>query len=405
MKQSTLLALLISALLLSGCSDTVKGNLSTDSTPTVNGNDISSELSVETNNTDEEHLIIETETEEPEQVVQTVNMKMVGDCLIHSGIYKAAHEGNGAYNFDFMFEHVKEDIEAADIAIINQETIFTADINDYSGYPMFGSPIEVGIAEADAGFDVICHSTNHTIDKGEQGILDTLFFWEENYPHIGVLGIHDSEEDSDIYYKETNGIKFAFVNYTYGLNGLESRRTGKEYLVDMLTDSDIETTLTEAEENAEMTVAILHVGNEYVYKPTEYAQEQVDRFIDNGADIVLCAHPHVVEPYEMRTTASGNTGLVYYSLGNFVSSQDEVPRVLGGLADITITKTTYNNESTIEITDYNMIPLVTHQESGLYTTYRLDEYTDELAGRHKLKNKGLSVEQLNQLYTDILNNY
>lgn len=392
-------------LLLSGCSSTDKVDAVTGAAPTVNMNDISSELNGETGSTNDEQLIIETETEEPEPVVQTVNIKMVGDCLIHSSIYKAAHEGNGAYNFDFMFEHIKEDIEAADIAIINQETIFTADINGYSGYPMFGSPIEVGIAEVDAGFDIICHSTNHTIDKGVQGILDTLFFWEENYPHIGVLGIHDSEEDSDIYYKETNGIKFAFVNYTYGLNGLESRRTGKEYLVDMLTDNDIEDTLAEAEENAELTVAILHVGNEYVYKPTEYAQEQVDRFIDNGADIVLCAHPHVVEPYEMRTTDSGNTALVYYSLGNFVSSQDEVPRVLGGLADITITKTTYSNESTIEISDYTMIPLVTHQERGLYTTYKLEEYTDELASRHKLNYKGLSIEQLNQLYTDILNNY
>lgn len=404
MKKITFIVVALT-LLLSGCSTTDKVEGLTETAPTVSENDINSELDYDTEELDTEHITIETEAEEPEPLVQTVNIKMVGDCLIHSGIYKAAHESNGEYNFDFMFEHIKEDIEAADIAIINQETIFTADINGYSGYPMFGSPIDVGIAEVDAGFDIVAHSTNHTIDKGVQGILDTLFFWEENYPHIGVLGIHDSEEDSDIYYKETNGIKFAFVNYTYGLNGLESRRAGKEYLVDMLTDSDIETTLAEAEENAELTIAILHVGNEYVYKPTEYAQEQIDKFIDNGADIVLCAHPHVVEPYEMRETTSGNKALVYYSLGNFISSQDEVPRVLGGLADITITKTTYNNEVSLEITDYNMIPLVTHQESGLYTTYRLDEYTNELAAKHKLRGKGLSVEQLNQLYTDILNNY
>lgn len=399
----TIIGLMVT-LLLSGCSTTEKENIEDKVSATNTENKVSSESICNTKEIEVEQQIIEEETEEKEPEVQTVNIKMVGDCLIHSSLYKSAKQSNGLYNFDSMFEHVKDDIESADIAIINQETIFTANINEYSGYPMFGSPVDVGIAEVNSGFDIICHATNHTIDKGIQGIEDTLQFWNENYPEIGVLGIHNNEEESDIYYKETNGINFAFINYTYGLNGLESRRTGKEYMVDMLTDSNIEEVLAEAEENAEMTVAILHVGNEYVYKPTEYAQEQVDKFIDNGADIVICAHPHVVEPYELRTTDNGNKGLVYYSLGNFISSQNEVPRVLGGMADITITKTTYNNESTIEITDFNMIPLVTHQESDLYTTYKLEDYTDKLADRHKLKGKGLSVEQLNNLYNDILNN-
>lgn len=392
----TIIGLMVT-LLLSGCSTTEKENIEVKVSATNTENEVSSESICSTEEIEVEQQIIEEETEEKEPEVQTVNIKMVGDCLIHSNLYKSAEQSNGVYNFDSMFEHVKDDIESADIAIINQETIFTANINEYSGYPMFGSPVDVGIAEVNSGFDIVCHATNHTIDKGIQGIEDTLQFWNENYPEIGILGIHNNEEESDIYYKETNGINFAFVNYTYGLNGLESRRTGKEYMVDMLTDSNIEEVLAEAEENAEMTVAILHVGNEYVYKPTEYAQEQVDRFIDNGADIVICAHPHVIEPYELRTTDNGNKGLIYYSLGNFISSQNEVPRVLGGMADITITKTTYNNESTIEITDFNMIPLVTHQESGLYTTYKLEDYTDELADRHKLKGKGLSVEQLNNL--------
>lgn len=399
MKNKLLLTILSITLLLSGCSITEKENVIVKVPSTNTENKVSSELIYDTEEIETEQQIIETETEEKEPEVQTVNIKMVGDCLIHSSLYKSAEQSPGLYNFDSMFEHVKNDIESADIAIINQETIFTANINDYSGYPMFGSPIEVGIAEVNAGFDVVCHATNHTIDKGIQGIEDTLQFWNENYPEIGILGIHNNEDESDIYYKETNGINFAFVNYTYGLNGLESRRTGKEYIVDMLTDSDIEETLAEAEENSDMTIAILHVGTEYVYEPTDYAKQQVDKFIDNGADIVICAHPHVIEPYEMRTTDNGKTGLVYYSLGNFISAQDEYPRVLGGMADITITKTTYNNESTIEITDYTMIPLVTHQERGYYTTYKLEDYTDELASKHRL---GITTEKLWTLWNSII---
>ena len=124
---------------------------------------------------------------------------------------------------------------------------------------------------------------------------------------------------------------------------------GQEFMVDMLSDSNIEKTLKEAENNAEVTVAILHVGTEYVYEPTKYAKDQVERFIDNGADIVLCAHPHVIEPYEIVTTTNGNSGLVYYSLGNFISAQDEVPRIVGGMAKINIQKTKFLNMEKIEI--------------------------------------------------------
>ena len=168
-------------------------------------------------------------------------------------------------------------------------------------------------------------------------------------------------------------------------------------MIDLLSDNDIEQTLQTAEQNADITIAILHVGTEYVYKPTDYAKKQVDRFIDNGADIVLCAHPHVVEPYEMRTTEKGNTALVYYSLGNFVSNQDELPRLLGGMADITVKR----NGGNIEIVNYNMVPLVTHQERGYFTTYKLEDYTDELCKKHKLYGKGLSINYLQDLYTKI----
>jgi poly-gamma-glutamate synthesis protein (capsule biosynthesis protein) len=363
----------------------------------VSKNIVDEQLIYDNENKEAEPEIIEEETKEDVIETSTVNIKMVGDCLIHSLLYKAAYQSDGTYNFDNMFEHVKDDIESADLAIINQETIFTADRNNYSSYPMFGSPVEVGDAEVKAGFDIICHATNHTIDKGIQGITDTLTFWNENYPDIRVLGIHGSADESDIQYIEKNDINFAFVNYTYGLNGLESRRAGYEYMVDLLSDSDIEETLAEAEENADLTVAILHVGTEYVYEPTDYEQRQVDKFIDNGADIVLCAHPHVVEPYEIRTTDNGNSGLVYYSLGNFISNQDEVPRLLGGMADITITKTGDN----IEISSYDFIPLVTHQEKGYYTTYKLEDYTDELASRQKLN---VTVDELKELWNDIVGN-
>lgn len=328
-----------------------------------------------------------------------LNIKMVGDNLIHNVIYFAAETDTG-YNFDMMYENIKEDIEEADIAIINQETIFVEDAKRYSSYPTFGSPTEVGDGAIKAGFDVVAHATNHTLDKGVSGISDTLNFWRSNYPDIRVLGIHESEDESDISYLEKNNIKVSFVNYTYGLNGLKLP-SGKEYMIDLLGDDEgIKKTLEEAGNNSDITIAILHIGTEYVYNPTEYHKKYVDFFIDNGADIVLCAHPHVLEPYGMITTKNGNTGLVYYSLGNFISNQREVPRLLGGMADITIQRDELGN---IKIEDYSLIPLVTHYSGKYYTTYKLENYTDELAKSHKISSTNeFSTDILWELYNKIM---
>lgn len=331
-----------------------------------------------------------------------VNIKMVGDDLIHTGVYKQCNQKDGSYNFDKVFEHIKPDIESADIGIINQETIMVHDKSRISSYPAFGTPDDIGHSIVRSGFDIVTHATNHTMDKGESGIRDTIEFWETNYPEdITYLGIHKDENDSDIRYITKNNIKIGFVNYTYGLNGLEGQRKGKEYLIDLLSDKDIENTLKEVDENSDIVIAILHVGDEYVYKPTKYEVKQVDRFIDNGADIVLCAQPHVLEPYGMRVTESGNEGLIYYSLGNFVSSQNEVDRVVGGMADINITKDILGR---VEIESFDLVPLVTHQESGLYTTYKLSDYTEDLARRHKLRGKGLSLSKINEILDKTLGN-
>lgn len=417
MKHKLISIILSSVIMLVGCGSTLADKeVQVDNAETavveedISTNEISEQVNTEeeTNeNTTEETEIIEVEPEpeviEPEYY--TADLMMVGDSLIHSSLYKAAKQSDGTYNFDEMYENISKDVNEADIAIINQETIFINDKSQLSSYPTFGSPTEVGDAEAKIGFDVIAHSTNHTIDKKTTGILDTINFWETNYPEIKYLGIHDEEADSDIEYLESNNIKFAFMNYTYGLNGLEPWREGNEYMIDMLTDSDVTDTIKEADENADVIIAILHVGTEYVYKPTEYQQEQVDKFIDNGADIVFCAHPHVVQPYEIRETSNGNKGLVYYSLGNFISSQDELPRIIGGMAKVTIEKVVEGEDERVYIKQYSMEPLVTHQEPGYYTTFKLEDYNDELCKRHKLQSKkNFDCEYLWNFYRGIVEN-
>lgn len=333
-----------------------------------------------------------------EYIVTEVNIKAVGDCLMHNGLIKQGQ----SKGFSLMFDNIRDEIHSADLAIINQETIFIEDENEYSGYPRFGSPFGVGDAIIDAGFDIVTHATNHTADKGIKGIQDTLNFWSTNYPNFGVLGIHDDVNEPDIHYEFINRFQIGFLNYTYGLNGLDYEIKGHEYLVDRLSDSNIDAMTEEARYNSDLLIVLLHVGDEYVYTPSSYAVKQVDRFIDLGADVVICTHPHIVQGFGIRETASGNTGLVYYSLGNFISQQDKEPRAIGGMADFTFKRFEYPDGSwRIELSDYNMKPLVTHMESGNYTTYLLEDYTEKLLSKHRLF-KDRTAEELWGMYNKFI---
>ena len=333
---------------------------------------------------------------------KTCEIIMVGDDLIHQPLYKAAYKNN-IYDFSAQFANIPE-IKTSDIAIINQETILVDDYNQISSYPCFGTPVSIAGNIVSAGFDVVCHATNHTYDKGYAGIESTLKCWREHYPQTTVLGIHTDASQTDYSICVHDGLKIGFVNYTYGLNGIT--RT-KDYSVDLLSDPDIDNTMTECCNKSDIQIAILHVGEEYRYTPTEYQKQQVNRFIDLGADVVICAHPHVVEPYQMVTTPDGNTGLVYYSLGNFISGQTEIDRCLGGMARFIIK---YDNDDSgnivADVAEYTFEPLFTHQQSGYYTTFKLSDYTDEQFKKHKLYGKSscTSVTDIQNLWNSIVSN-
>ena len=127
--------------------------------------------------------------------MEKYKIRMVGDDLIHRQVYQAARdETSGKYDFNIMFDQICNSIKEADLSIINQETIFINDPKKYSSFPTFGSPADLGHAIAAAGFDVVLHASNHSLDKGIEGISDTIGFWKKNYPEITFLGIHESAD-------------------------------------------------------------------------------------------------------------------------------------------------------------------------------------------------------------------
>jgi len=321
-----------------------------------------------------------------------------GDVIGHTPVLDSAKTESG-YDFTPLFANVKKYIDEADIACINQETIFTD--GNYTGYPAFSSPQEIGEAEAEAGFDVVTQATNHAYDKGESAILYTAKFWSQ-YTDIKMLGIHETEADSSkIEIIEKNGIKIALLNYTYSLNGF-TLPEGKDYLVDLLSDKEaIRSDMQQAKKDSDAIIVFLHFGEEYQTKENDEQAEWAQFFADEGATVIVGAHPHVVEPLRVVTASDGRQVPVYYSLGNFVSSQNDLKCTLGAMAKFTLLKTSDG----VSVTGAEILPLVTHQERGNYTAYLLDDYTEELASKHRFSTeypRRFSIENLQEMFDNIV---
>ena len=145
----------------------------------------------------------------------SVTLYMVGDVLLHDKVRDSGVCEDGTYNYDHFFANVSDDIERADIALVNQEVILGGLELGLSGYPAFNGAYEVGDALVKAGFDVVLHATNHALDKGSQGVLNCLGFWKDNHPEITVIGINASQEEQDtVHILEIKDMKIAVLNYT-----------------------------------------------------------------------------------------------------------------------------------------------------------------------------------------------
>ena len=388
-------ALLLSTLFLVSCSK----KESEEITPTVVFEPIEISTTNEQTKEVQEQQVIEVE-EVKENI--KIDILMIGDVLVHQPVYKSGIQEDGSLNYDHFFYNIQEDLDEAEIKIVNQETILGGMGLGFSSYPCFNSPQEIGDAEAKAGFNVICHATNHAMDKGYTAINNTIDFWKNNYPNIAMLGLNENEEaQNNIYIYEQNGFKIAILNYTYGTNGI-NLPSDKPYLVNLLNEEKVTSDIKKAKEEADFVVVLPHWGTEYVYTPDTLQQKYTKIFSDLGVDLVIGTHPHVLENYEIITNEEGHQMLVFYSLGNYVSGQTQRPRVIGGMAKVSLEKDYETNEAFI--TEFELDPLITQQ--GEYTVYKLEDYNDELASSNKIRSKegcsDFNMEYINNLCTEIL---
>lgn len=353
----------------------------------------------------QEQQAAEEEKQRQEEEANTIHLLAVGDNLIHEKIYESGIQTDGTWNYDHLYTHVKDRIAQADLAAVNQECIFVSDHDNVSAYPTFGSPMEVGDALVNAGFDIVESASNHTFDKGAQAITDTIQYWQTNHPEISLLGIHDSQEAADTISTVTvKGVTFALLNYTSLING-DAYDQFPSYMIDLLRAERVTEDVQKASQMSDMTIAFLHTGEEYSREPNQEQKNFLQLLLSQGVDIAICSHPHVLQNFETLRDDQGNEMLVYYSLGNFISTQKEPECMLGGMADITITVD--DGSGNPAVTGSDLIPLVTHYnyDANEYTVYPLEDYTEELAASHSIHQETtetFSLEYLQQTYQSVL---
>jgi len=277
--------------------------------------------------------------EEPKKDI-TVNISAIGDIMCHSTNFKAAYQ-NGAYDFSNVFTDIAPYLQNADLAIGNLETTFAGSSRGYSGYPTFNTPEILVKNLVDIGIDVISTSNNHSLDKGYSGLVSTLEELDKvGLSHTGTA--RSLEEQNTVLIKDVNGIKFAFLAFTYGTNGIPVP-SGKEYCVNLIDKDFIKTQIDLAKaKNPDVICVNMHWGAEYKLKQNSEQETLADFLFKNGVDIILGSHPHVLEPMEKRTITleDGTTkdGFVIYSLGNFMSGQVITNTKNSVILDIQITK-------------------------------------------------------------------
>lgn len=347
-----------------------------------------------------------------EEVFKPTSAKLVavGDNLMHRSCTLSAKNADGTYDFTKHFANMADIFKAADLAVISQDTVLggieLGATSTETG--IFNTAVELADGMADAGINVVLAANNHIMDEGSAGLNTMMSYFSTKYPNITLFGVNNSREAKDEpVYVETNNIKIAMINYSYGSNQTADL-DASPYLLNQYDEDWLSDILKQAREEADFIIAFPFWGEQNSMDYTQEQERQAQFLADNGVDLIIGSYPHVVEPVKWITAENGDRTLVYYSLGNFQSIQNTVENMLGGQANVTISK----EEDGTHISDYSLDFVVTHYEQresseyyDIVTTYPLADYTSDLAARHGMSvsgNEEFNLASLQGLSSQIL---
>ncbi len=315
-----------------------------------------------------------------------VSFVAVGDNLPETsiGAYAdacAGEAGDGLYDYRPIYAAVKPYVESADLAYIKQETHLGGDEIGPRGWPSFNTTDAMADAIVDACFDLVASASNHAYDWGYFGAVEhSRSVW--NQKPVAFTGTAVNEEEAQaIPVVERNGISFALLDYTYGVNGY-AQGDLPSHAVNFIDEERIAADVARAHEMADIVLVAMHWGTENLTEADAEQQRLAQFLADLEVDVVLGSHPHVIGPLAWVQGASGHRTLVAYSLGNFVS-RHEAPALENELEGM-LSCDFVREDGVVSIQNVVWTPLVNHTEEGAFSVYALKDYTPELAARHTL---------------------
>ena len=313
-------------------------------------------LSANTQDANSTEVSSTPEIDEPEPI--TFTLTAIGDVMCHNTQYWDAYQKEtNTYDFSYVFDDIKFDIQKSDISVASLETCFAGEERGYSNYPTFNSPDSLAYSLKDIGIDVLSTAGNHCLDMGFDGLSRTIDVL--NKADISHLGTYKTQEERDkILFKYTKGLKVAFINYTYGTNGIPVP-SDKPYCVNLIDKDLIKKDIESAKsQNADVIVACMHWGTEYQTSPNNEQKDLADFLFQNGVNIILGNHPHVLQPFEKRTVTleDGSTqdGFIIYALGNFICDQNAENTRNSIILNLSITKQV---DGSITVDNIDYIPI------------------------------------------------
>lgn len=308
--------------------------------------------------------------------VTEVSLAAIGDLLIHKEVYNDAKTSSG-YDFNPMFQEISPHLKKADITFANSESIMGGAAIGVSTYPSFNTPFELGDTLKTNGVDIVSMSNNHTLDRGVPAIENAINQWD--FLGIEKVGAYLSPEERDtVTTIKKKDITFSFLAYTYGTNGIPTP-DGKPYLVNRIDKDLIASDIKRASGKSDVVVLSLHFGAEYERNPNADQKELAAFAAEQGADIILGHHPHVLQPPEWIQNTDGSQSLVFYSLGNFLSGQEEKYRRIGGIAGVTVQKIKGMEGTSIDIKEPRFkLTYVDFENDRNFKVLPMKEYSTEM---------------------------
>lgn len=293
----------------------------------------------------------------------TAELLFAGDAMQHQAQLDQALKVGGGKEYDYSdcFKLIAPAVTAADYAVVNLEVPLGGGPS-YSGYPCFSAPDSYAQALKDAGFDLMLTANNHCLDRGDKGARRTITALDSL--RLDQIGTYHDAKDRQAripFIKNIKGIKIGFLNYTYGTNGIEPKLGTEVAMIDR--DRMAEEIRLTREAGAEILVVAVHWGVEYVLRENASQRSLADFLVDQGVDLIIGGHPHVIQPMEIRHNQKENKDvLIVYSLGNLISNMKTADTRGGALVRVRLER---DNEGKARFADADYDTFLSAKPEGL----------------------------------------